>query len=223
MFKYGEQPGGFSPEVWTQRLAHYTEVSKELTGAPAPELLKIREYDLDRLDRARWGVHLNEKGSWPNLYFPYRYAVFTEDDWQRIIVRGESDDLLQVESSEDLWQKWLHTFELYPSRRSHFFELLGDAVQQGRVYILRGVNSRLCKPGWTTVDPVVRLAQLQTGSAEKLELVGHFRAASDKAEEVLHKHFHSKRVRADGEWFALTEEDLVDIFDEKWRQRNQVF
>ena len=64
---------------------------------------------------------------------------------------------------------------------------------------------------------------MQTGSAERFTPVGHFRAASDKTEKTLKKFFEAKRVRPDGEWFALTEQDIASLLEEEWRIRNNIF
>ncbi len=145
-------------------------------------------------------------------------------DWDAIVVRGQDDKLVRAESCGELWQKWLHTFSLFPTRRSHLFNVIGPEVQMGFVYIFRGEELDRYKIGWTANEySYARKGSLQTGSAERLIPVGHFRAASDKTEKTVKKFFEAKRVRPDGEWFALTEQDIEYLLDEEWRIRNNIF
>ena len=132
------------------------------------------------------------------------------------MVRGDSD--------KEWWQKWLHTFELYPSRRSYLFNTLGTEIQMGFVYLFRGEDSGQYKIGFHAgTGPYGRRGSLQTGSAERLSPAGHFRVSSQKTETIIKSLFSSKRVRPDGEWFALAEEDVANLLDENWRIRNNLF
>lgn len=63
------------------------------------------------------------------------------------------------------------------------------------------------KIGFTTRDPGVRLAQLQTGHPDRLHVIFAFRVTSTHAETALHRSMDQWRVR--GEWF---EEDAVIEF-----------
>lgn len=215
---------GSAYEDWLKNvLQRYDEASKELTGAPPPAFLKLREVDLDEADLLAWGM-VKPRGFKRQLHFPYRFGYFRDDDWNRIVLRGEEDSLLRVESSNEEWSRWLHTFELYPSRKSHLFELIGSDVRMGFVYILRGEELGRYKIGWTSSEnSYARRSSLQTGSAERLIEVGCFRAASEKTEDSVHKHFDHKRVRPGGEWFALSDKDIADLLNEDWRIRNNIF
>lgn len=75
------------------------------------------------------------------------------------------------------------------------------------IYFIRAVNSWSIKIGVSS-DPKKRLASLQTGSAEPLELLGTI--PGDLAEE---KRLHSQfaRFRIGGEWFRGDDELLIEI------------
>ena len=223
---------GFSrEELWgetaetgrpTELLKHYDEVSITLTGALPPEILKLRVGDLDDVDLKSWGLEHGRWGTWPDMYFPYRYACMYERDWEAIVVRGENDKFER--DAVVLWEKWLHTFTLYPKRRTHLFEVVGPAVQTGFIYLFRGNEIGHFKIGWTAdEDPYARKRGLKTGSAEELIPAGHFRAASKQTETTVKNLFAAKRTRPDGEWFALSEQDVANLLDEDWRTRNNIF
>jgi hypothetical protein len=67
---------------------------------------------------------LNEWGTNEFLNFEFIEAYFTISDWERIIKHNSNDDLFRVESNEELWSKWLHTystFDLHKNYEYHFF------------------------------------------------------------------------------------------------------
>lgn len=70
-------------------------------------------------------------------------------------------------------------------------------AENGHVYFIQGVESRLVKIGWA-VDPARRLKTLRTGSAEPLRLLATM-PGTRFTERDLHKTFSAHRVR--GEWF----------------------
>ncbi len=196
-------------------------MARSLAGA-VPEFLLLWARQLDKTNLTAWGLSRREFGRWPSLSFNYRFAFFFERDWQNIIVNGEEDTLERVESSENIWQKWLHTFESYPRTHRHIFFAMSDPVQTGFVYLFKGKELGLYKTGFTSKeDAYARKASGQTFSAEELIPAGHFRAASKRTEKVVHELFAANRVR--GEWFALTEQDIANLLDEEWRIRNNIF
>jgi hypothetical protein len=204
--------------------AHYEEVSRELTGAAPPEILKLRNWEVRDARTQEWGLSSHNLSDWIGFDFHYDYGYIRDDDWKVFIVEGRECELPAAESSEELRQKWLHTLDLYPTRKSHLFSILGGEAQLGYVYILRNEATGHHKIGFTAgTDPYGRLASLQTGSPERLIAAGHFRAASLKTEAVVRKHFAAKRLRPDGEWFALSQDDLTNLLDEEWRVRNNIF
>ena len=204
------------PERLDQLIRHYEETSKNLTGAPPPEILKLPRFKLN--------VALEAWGLGQNFNLPYRYACFLDRDWERIVVQGTTDDLDRMESSEELWEKWLYTFDNYPATHNHVFRVLGNEVQMGFVYLLQGEELGRYKIGFTASgNSYSRRGSLQTGSAERLVPAGHFRAASAKTEQTVKMHFEAKRVRPDGEWYALAKQDVDNLLDEDWRIRNNIF
>lgn len=67
-----------------------------------------------------------------------------------------------------------------------------------------------CKIGRTRKDPKERLKQLQTGASEKLSLVCSFSTSNMLLlERMLHSYYWSKRKT--GEWFALSDADILDF------------
>jgi len=74
------------------------------------------------------------------------------------------------------------------------------------VYFIRQKGTNLVKIGKTMLDPMKRLAALQTASPYELELL----AVSDsESETYYHNLFRSKSVR--GEWYRLEEVDIVSL------------
>jgi hypothetical protein len=225
--------GRFShDEVWKMSnrtgpqdfLDHYLQVSKELTGGPPPEILKLRNCEVHEVRTQEWGLSDFALSDWIGFDFHYDYGYIRDDDWKVFIVEGQECELPAAESSDELRQKWLHTLDLFPTRRRHLFSILGGEAQLGYVYILRNEATGHHKIGFTAgSDPYGRLASLQTGSSERLIPAGNFRAASLKTEAVVQRHFAAKRLRPDGEWFALSPEDLANLLDEDWRVRNNIF
>ena len=212
------------PERPAELLKHYENTAKAVTGSAPPEILKLRECDFDTVDLSAWGLNRGQFGGWPGFTFQYSYAYFRPDDWERIVEKSECDDLVRAESSQDWWQKWLHTFELYPKRGSLVFNAVADEVQTGYVYLFHDEHKGAYKIGFHAgSDPYGRRGSLQTGNPDPLLPVGNFRVSSKKTETVLHQFFAGKRVRSDGEWFALTKEDIANILDEGWRIRNNIF
>jgi len=221
-----------SDEVWEMSnrtgpqdfLDHYLQVSKELTGGPPPEILQLLNWQVRDVRTQEWGLDSSDSGEWIGFDFHYDYGYIRGDDWKLFIVEGQECELPAAESSEDLRQKWLHTLELYPTRKSHLFSILGGDVQLGYVYILRSETTGHHKIGFTAGSaPYGRIASLQTGSPERLIPVGHFRAASQKTEAVVQRHLAAKRLRPDGEWFTLSQDDLSNLLDEDWRIRHNIF
>ena len=77
---------------------------------------------------------------------------------------------------------------------------MGIRVGYGHVYLI--TDGTYTKVGYS-VDPVNRLAQLQTAHPKVLELVGAFEVERHM-ETVLHEELEAYHVR--GEWYALNED-----------------
>ena len=69
------------------------------------------------------------------------------------------------------------------------------------IYFIQAGDNGPVKIGYTKKDPDARMASLQTGSHDKLKLIGH-RSGSTIKERELHQTFDKSRIR--GEWFEPT-------------------
>jgi hypothetical protein len=81
-----------------------------------------------------------------------------------------------------------------------------ETEKVGSVYVVEAPAVGRQKIGHTLRDPLVRLRGLQNGSPVLLELRCSF-DASPEIETRLHKRFADRRLH--GEWFELTEEQIV--------------
>lgn len=89
-----------------------------------------------------------------------------------------------------------------------------STVKQGRIYFLQGQDSKRIKIGYTEWDPINRLATFQTGSPEKLTLLGS-KPGSMKDERTIHRKFVADCVG--GEWFNPSDE-LMDFIESECAQ-----
>lgn len=84
------------------------------------------------------------------------------------------------------------------------------------MYILRNGGTNQYKIG-ITKDLNRRLSELQTGCPEELRVVKiytHYqRKIIQRYETLLHRHYtkQGKRIRNNGEWYRLTEEDIREL------------
>lgn len=87
------------------------------------------------------------------------------------------------------------------------------APSSGWVYVIEAKGQSLFKVGLTTREPSQRLAELQTSCPHELDLITAFR--SNKNTRALEKMFHrmleGHASRAQGEWFAVTRETILDM------------
>ena len=147
---------------------------------------------------------------------------FRENDWQRIVVDQEEDDMLRSESSKEYYAQWKHQFSSYDSHGAHIYGLYDTEATSGYIYIVCEEATSNYKIGFTTNSDIEkRLGSLQTGNSNQLVVRGSFPCASRKSERLLHAMFSDSRVR--GEWFALTEVQVNEILDANWRKDNFVF
>jgi hypothetical protein len=195
-------------------LEFYTTQFKAYTGAAPPVFLRRPACELNEPMATAWGC---------DTLFHLGYGEFYlfDTDWRKIVEKGQSDDLLRAESDRVLWQRWKQTFELADSGRGHVFEIFATSPSKGFIYLIQQGDSDIYKIGWTTDGEISRLAALQTGSAEKLSLVGSFSASSQQTEDTLHRLFAPFHQR--GEWFRLSREQVAQLLDEKWRIEQQIF
>lgn len=137
----------------------YLEVCREYCKTEPPEFLSS-PFDYDNLKE--WGV---------NDYHNFEFveAYFTEGDWNRIIVKGNSQDSMsRSESRDDLWLKWKHVYTTFDQRKnfvySFYFEQNGTpnkAEKKKRETIPQDVKDKV----WQRDNGMC----VECGSKEKLE------------------------------------------------------
>ena len=81
-----------------------------------------------------------------------------------------------------------------------------DENSSDKIYFIS--NGKYVKIGFSK-NPLKRLAQLQTGSSEPLEILGTINGTL-ATEKYLHRYFADKHIQ--GEWFALNHEDILFCF-----------
>lgn len=83
----------------------------------------------------------------------------------------------------------------------------------GYVYFIS--NQYSIKIGYTKNNPKKRLKQLQTGSSERLYLLGYVKGDLEK-EKTLHKKFAQFKLRNNGEWFSADDEliEYINLVNE---------
>jgi hypothetical protein len=171
-----------------------------------------------------------DKGKFREMHkYEIEKRVMTEQDIDRIFKNAETDNLKRAESNKNLFDEWIFAFKEYDRTQKHIFGLFDCAQTVGIVYILRQRNTTKFKIGWTEqkkgknlkVSVESRVAQLQTGNADPIDIVGYFRASSIKTEKVIHEKFSEFRLT--GEWFRLTDTDCENILNDDWRIKNNIF
>lgn len=85
-----------------------------------------------------------------------------------------------------------------------------------KIYFL--TEGSYIKIGYTTQSIDKRIQQLNTGSVQKIYLLGWF-YGDKKLEKELHKRFSESRVRFNAEWFNPTNE-LIQFINENNLQPN---
>lgn len=91
--------------------------------------------------------------------------------------------------------------------KANCFQLIDDhfvSKGSGKIYFVRGSKGAV-KIGYTSGRVESRLKSLQTGSPDKLELLGVVDGGRE-LEKLLHKRYAEKRL--EGEWFKLGERDI---------------
>jgi hypothetical protein len=80
----------------------------------------------------------------------------------------------------------------------------------GQVYLVNMVDTDLYKIGWTNGTINKRISTLQTGNPKRIEPVKLFETKHYvKVETYMHNRHATKRK--EGEWFALTKEDVMNF------------
>ena len=196
----------------------YHDVCLDYYGSAPPEVVEIsysfglgEDIDIEKL----WWFHNKFDIRLNRFYFHY-------EDWEKIVVRQENDELLRVESSEDMWSKWKHQFSSFDEKKSNVYSLFSKGVAKGYVYVIRQTEENLYKIGYTkNSDIAKRLSQLQTANPYRLEVVGSFQCTGQATEKTLHSLFSEQCKR--GEWFSLSLQDVQNILDQNWRIAENIF
>lgn len=155
--------------------------------------------------------------------------VMTEADIERIFKNAETDSLQRAESNKEIFDEWIYAFKDFDRTQRHIFGLFDNEQTIGLIYLVRQRNTNKFKIGWTekkdgqTLKESVesRVAALQTGNADPIDIVGYFRASSIRTEKAIHEKFND--VRLTGEWFRLTDNDCENILSDDWRVSNNIF
>ena len=85
-------------------------------------------------------------------------------------------------------------------------------IKPGHVYLIQMGDTDLYKIGKSQSSPLRRLKELQVGNPETLRLIETARTWDfEIMEKDLHQLFLSKRRK--GEWFQLTDQDVVFIME----------
>lgn len=100
--------------------------------------------------------------------------------------------------------------------KERFLKAVGDDPRRepaslavaGVIYFIQAELTGLVKIGWTSFDPMSRLAKLSTGSGSPLKLLGQT-IGDKKLERALHKLFAAHRQHR--EWFSPAPELLSFI------------
>lgn len=101
----------------------------------------------------------------------------------------------------------------FPPPPETVIEKLQSPKAEGSIYFIQAENSKRVKIGYTEMDPDSRLCALQTGSPERLILLGSIRGTMKKEREI-QRRFSSDSVG--GEWFAYSE-TIASLIDELLR------
>ena len=156
-------------------------------------------------------------------------GIITKSDIDRVFKHAETDTLQRAESDKEIFNEWLFSYKEFDRTQKHVFSLFDNDHAIGLVYVLRQRNTNKFKIGWTekkegqSIKESVesRVAQLQTGNADPIDVVGYFKASSVRTEKAVHEKF--EEVRLTGEWFRLTDKDCENILSDDWRVSNNIF
>ena len=178
------------------------------------------EKERERLQK-EWGL-LDHDEKIHNFVFFFDSFYFTKTDWEDIVENDKEDSLRRSEASSERWHKWVQTFSLYETRKTHIFSFFKEEQKKGFIYAIRRGDTSEYKIGWTAHHDInKRCKSLQTGSSEILTETGSFQTSSQKTEKIIHKIF--EKQRKSGEWFYLTDEQVINLLNPYWRQKNNIY
>ncbi len=99
--------------------------------------------------------------------FEFVQAYLRDDDWEKIILKGNSnDDMNRSESRDDLWLKWKHVYTTFDQRKNFVYSFYLESsvtskVKQKREQIQQHIKDKV----WQRDSGMC----VQCGSNEKLE------------------------------------------------------
>tara|TARA_R110000782_G_scaffold214021_1_gene301940 strand:- start:188 stop:499 length:312 start_codon:yes stop_codon:yes gene_type:complete len=91
----------------------------------------------------------------------------------------------------------------------------------GNIYLVNMIDTDLYKIGYTKRDIDKRVDELQTGNPNKIEPVRLFET---KHYVTLETYMHNRHAskRREGEWFALTDDDVVNFINDCQRGHDTI-
>src|SRR5262245_52125336 len=132
--------------------------------------------------------------------------VSGNDDYKAWAGKG---DLLVVPFEGECGSKWEMCFGVHKGNTDVFIRVRQACSEESFLYFIEAVDTEFIKIG-RSVNPERRLAQLSTGSPNKLVILGKISGGA-ALEADLHKRFGLSRAK--GEWFKTTRE-LRDFIKE---------
>lgn len=184
-------------------------------------------YDFFRLG-AQYDDDIRQKfnilESMTHFCFGIDEVYFTSIDWRNIVERGDNDPLFRSESDFEVWEEWRELFaNRSESNVPKIPEVISDTREPGYVYLIHQQGSDLYKIGWSKSPngTARRLRQLQVGNPNTLYIHASIPVSTEIIERELQRLFEHRNER--GEWYRLTEDDLITILDPAWRQTKGIF
>lgn len=130
-------------KIHEENIKYYWNSGKAFIGKDLPEIFvdPSRNPVIQDIDN-KWGL-TNE------LQFEYSISYFTQIDWTTIVARnpkelgkrdskeikkimefGEKDNLLRIESNQEMFEKWKYTYKMYDIRKSNIYSIYSDAEKK---------------------------------------------------------------------------------------------
>src|SRR5690606_33146579 len=61
--------------------------------------------------------------------FEFVQAYLNDSDWERIVIKGNSeDDMHRTESRDDLWTKWKHVYTTFDQRKNFVYSFYFEPI-----------------------------------------------------------------------------------------------
>ena len=78
-----------------------------------------------------------------DFVFFFDSFYFTKKDWEDIVENGKENTLVRSESSSEIWHKWVQTFSLYETRKTHIFSFFSKEQKKGFIYVPKLSDSKI--------------------------------------------------------------------------------